>query len=693
MTGILFRIAMRNLRLHWVRTLIVGLLLFAGTFVIVLGSGLRDAVQDGMQRSIIDSLAGHVQIISEDAEDDLELWRSIAFGVPELGKLEPFGDVKSAIEGLDEVEAVIPMGVNRSFVIGKATLDVKLGELREAVRNKELEKVPALRAHVRQICQGLGEDLDKLTAIVVDDDDSERQRKAVATANSDAFWEGFDEDPLAALEFLDNQVAPLGAGSGFYFLMYIGTDMEAFAKQFDLFEVVDGQMPPPGQRGFMFNVHNYEKFIKHKAARRFDKIKEARELEGRLIATDEDLKRGVERLVGQHRIITDELNPDQAAEVIAELKKTLGSDETDIVKLLGEFFTLTDDNFDSRYKSFYEIIAPRIRLHRFVPGDTMTMYSQDASRAVNVRIWGTFRFKGLEKATMAGNHHLMDLMTFREIYGLDHGASEEEIARLKERSEVEVVDRDAVEDELFGDTADADGTADADDGAEGFDEFAGTDIKGRLAEAEARRAAGFTQADLEGGAAINAAIFLKDPKTIDEAIPKIEAAAKNAGFGVKAVDWQSASGIVGQMSGLMDGGLVVIIIIIFTVAILIISLALVMSTMDRRQEIGTMRAIGAKRQFVVRLIVLEAAALAFIAGALGALCGALLLISLGESGIPATSDIQFFLFGGASLKPVLVPQHLINAFIAVLIVSILAPLIPAIMASRVSPAIAMSGAE
>ena len=37
--------------------------------------------------------------------------------------------------------------------------------------------------------------------------------------------------------------------------------------------------------------------------------------------------------------------------------------------------------------------------------------------AVNVKVYGTFQFKGLEKSGLAGGLSLMDLMSFRDLYG------------------------------------------------------------------------------------------------------------------------------------------------------------------------------------------------------------------------------------------------------------------------------------
>ena len=66
-----------------------------------------------------------------------------------------------------------------------------------------------------------------------------------------AFWAGFDQDPLAALEFLENRIAPLALDGGFTFVRYVGTDLDAFQEAFPGMRIVEGTMVPKGRRGIL----------------------------------------------------------------------------------------------------------------------------------------------------------------------------------------------------------------------------------------------------------------------------------------------------------------------------------------------------------------------------------------------------------------------------------------------------------
>ncbi len=695
--GILLKIALRNLRLHWVRTLIVGALLTTGTWLVVVGQAALDSIQVGMRRSVVDTISGHIQLYSSNAKDPLELIQSAALAVPDLGQIDDFSKVGTALKDLPEVKSVVPMGIGRSVVWGESTVETKLEELRRAVTDGQKDRVAPLIAHVRQICRSLVGELEKLSKVAADTKEAEAQKADLAKANSDAFWAEFDKNPLEALEFLDNRIAPLGLQTGMFFFNYIGTDIPAFANNFALFRIQSGEMVKPGERGFLFNSNFYEKFVKHRTARRLDQIKEARDLETRLIATDDELKREVERNLQQVTQITDQLDPQESGQVVAILQKELGSAETDLQALVTAFLKVDDANFDRRYEVFYREIAPRIRLYAYMVGDTISLYGQTKSgypRAINVKVKGVFRYEGLEKSGLAGIFNLMDLMSYRDLNGLADPIRPEELQAIKDRAGIKDIKREEAEDALFG----GEGEIVAEVENQAFDPLAGNDLAGLRRAAELAQAASFTQQELEAGPAINAAVFLHNPEQhlehLAPVLDKVSAALKSANLPVQAVPWNVAQGqAVSGLSAGINFFFFILVGIIFFVALIVIVNSLLMSTMERVQEIGTIRAMGAQRSYVVRMFAIEAAAMAFIFGLVGMGLGALTVVVTGAQGVPATSEILFFVFGGRALAPRLEPDHLIVAAAIIALVTLVASLIPAIVASRIPPIAAMQAKE
>src|SRR5207253_4028512 len=120
---------------------------------------------------------------------------------------------------------------------------------------------------------------------------------------------------------------------------------------------------------------------------------------------------------------------------------------------LVDFFGMTDQNFAERYRLFYEQLAPLLELYRLRIGDTLTIKAFTRSgyvQSVNVKIYGTYRFKGMGEAPLAGAINLMDLMSFRNLYGFLTPENLAEIKSMQKEAGARQVDRSKVEEELFG---------------------------------------------------------------------------------------------------------------------------------------------------------------------------------------------------------------------------------------------------
>ena len=187
--------------------------------------------------------------------------------------------------------------------------------------------------------------------------------------------------------------------------------------------------------------------------------------------------------------------------------------------------------------------------------------------------------------------------------------------------------------------------------------------------------------------------MLKDPKELRKTLTELQAAFDAKGLDVKVVDWQAAAGLIGQFILVMKGVLYVSLFITFLVALIVINNAMVMATMDRVPEIGTMRAIGAQRGTVVTLFLSETVLLGLVSGIVGGGIAAAAVLALGQIGIPAGADVVVLLFSGQRLYPTIGLGNLIIGFCSVLATALLSTMYPALLAARVSPVVAMSGKE
>jgi putative ABC transport system permease protein len=114
-----------------------------------------------------------------------------------------------------------------------------------------------------------------------------------------------------------------------------------------------------------------------------------------------------------------------------------------------------------------------------------------------------------------------------------------------------------------------------------------------------------------------------------------------------------------------------------------------MAVFERTREIGTLRAMGARRARVLALFLSEATLLGLGGALAGGLGGALLVAWLGHVGIPAFSEAQRYSYGGERLFPLVNWSDVLCVPAVMLIVCMLAALGPAALAARQRPADAL----
>ena len=686
---LLLQMAVRNIFSSFLN-IIIGLIVLGGTVFFVAGGSLLGSMDESMSRSIIGSVVGNAQVYQASSKDSPSIFEG--WQVPDLDPIPDFSKIKPVLMKHPNVKMVVPQGVNTAIVVYGNSVDQVLEKLRAGYSGRvkmDAARKASLKAHIRQMVAVVGQDFAKLNKVAsknaVDQDDV----RNLAKVSAPAFWDSFDGDPLGHLEFLENHIAYLVPDSDQIFLQYVGTDLDAYRQAFDRLQLVDGQYVPKGQRGILISKYTYEEQFKMKSARRLDKIKEAIDTKGKLIAKDADLKDLVKQNTLQTREITLQFDPLSSQKAVAILQKATGSKETELAKLLGEFFATTDANFKARYKVFYEELAPMLELYRVKPGDSLTIKAYTKSgfvNAVNLTIYGTFQFKGLEKSNLAGALSLMDLMSFRDLYGYVTPEKIAEAQALKKAAGSRSIKREDAEAELFG----GDASLVAEGSQKKIDDQAQIGAPHK-AEDLAKRV--YTQAEMEQGVAMGVAILLKDPSKLKQTMAELQKAADDAKLGITVIDWQKASGNLGQFVTVAKLILLIATAIIFVVALVIINNAVVMATLQRRREFGTLRAIGAQKGFVLGLVLTETVVLGLAFGTLGAGLGSALVLWLGKVGVPAGNEFLQFFFSGPRLYPSLSAGTLIAAFFVVIFVTCVSALYPALMATRVEPVRAMASED
>ncbi|TNF37325.1 MAG: ABC transporter permease [Deltaproteobacteria bacterium] len=689
---ILFRMAWRNLFNHKAKNTVVGLLMAFGAFLVVVGTSTLASIESAMTRSVTGSVAGHLQVYSDQARDQLALFGGGFMGASDVGTLPDFSQVKTTLLAVDNVKAVVPMGIDVAEFYTQTELDHAIESLRKALDAEDDARVARMEHKIRSMATLMAEEFGNRRKIMRTKAEIDEQLAGIRRATEDAFWQELRRDPVAGVTFLDTKLAPLVDENEGYGMQYIGTDLDAFVKSFDRFELVQGTLVPSGQRGMLVNQHFYDNSLRNRVARMFDRLRKQLHEKGKTLAGDPLLQNTVKRMVRQYRRITFQLEPEEAETLERDLKALLPEVKGNLDALVQAFLDVNDANFDARYAFFQEKIVPHIELYLFDIGDVITIRSYTRSgypKSVNLKVYGTFTFHGLEESVLAGAHNLMDIMTFRDLYGVMTDEKRAELAEIKAEVGLADVKAENAEDALFGEASDVAATPVATTST--FDELA--ELKKAAKQGDAAAVERFTQDDIDHGLALNVAVLLKDPSRLEETWGALYGAIGRAKLGLQVVDWRIATGMVGQFVSLAGVVLYVALIIIFIVAIFIMNNTMVMATIERATEIGTMRAIGSRRLFILGLFFCETVILGAVAGVVGGLAGYGFMAHLGNVGIPAPSDELIFLFSGPRLFPTVDSGQVLVALALIVVISVVATLFPAWVATRIQPIVAMQAKE
>lgn len=134
-----------------------------------------------------------------------------------------------------------------------------------------------------------------------------------------------------------------------------------------------------------------------------------------------------------------------------------------------------------------------------------------------------------------------------------------------------------------------------------------------------------------------------------------------------------------------EASLAILSIFLFAAASVGIVNAMLMSVHERTREIGTIRAMGMRREGVVRLFLLEGLALGIVAAVLGVIAGGAMVMYWAGAGIKMNTVTLAWLAGGDFLYPRLEILSVLRAALAIVLMSTLAAVYPAYSASRLEP--------
>jgi putative ABC transport system permease protein len=185
-------------------------------------------------------------------------------------------------------------------------------------------------------------------------------------------------------------------------------------------------------------------------------------------------------------------------------------------------------------------------------------------------------------------------------------------------------------------------------------------------------------------------VKLNNSQDTPKVVSQLNKQFEKEGIDAVAYEWIKGAGMSAQLANTLSIVFNVLIIVIAIVAVIIIMNTLVISVSERFGEIGTMRAIGAKKSFVRQMITLETMIISLTFGLLGVLVGIIVIVIFRIVGIEATNQFLQLLLGGSIFRPSVSVSAIFSSVIAITLVGIIASLYPVSIALKVSPLEAMN---
>ncbi|MBQ4497935.1 MAG: ABC transporter permease [Spirochaetaceae bacterium] len=183
---------------------------------------------------------------------------------------------------------------------------------------------------------------------------------------------------------------------------------------------------------------------------------------------------------------------------------------------------------------------------------------------------------------------------------------------------------------------------------------------------------------------------LKHPSQADKIVEELNARFKEEGLAVEAMNWKRAAYSYSQS---VEGiGIIfnILIIILAVVVFIIVMNTMTVSIIERTSEIGTMRAIGAKKSFVRMLFFTESGFLTLVSSVIGIILAFIVMRIFNSCNITITNSIAKMILGGGLLHFSPTVKIVVLTFVIAFAGSILSNLYPVSSALRITPLKALS---
>ena len=286
---------------------------------------------------------------------------------------------------------------------------------------------------------------------------------------------------------------------------------------------------------------------------------------------------------------------------------------------------------------------------------------------------------------------LISPQTLRDLIGMQDFSDSVEI----DESQINLIEEDSSIDDLFGNSQDFDGEEAIDGpvlagGASAAGVGAASGDGAGDASSEDSDASG-ENAALQAESSVWSYLICMTDASANEGkiIKQLNKVFKENEWAVQAVNWRDAAGGSVYISFYLRIIFNIGIVLILLTGFIVVNNTLTVSSISRIGETGTIRALGAKRGFVIREFLCETSLLTITSGIIGCLLGCLFTFMLQKAHIGISNTYLAQLFGGKTLTAAITASNAIQNLALSVVLAVVGCVYPVRVALRATPVEAM----
>lgn len=289
---------------------------------------------------------------------------------------------------------------------------------------------------------------------------------------------------------------------------------------------------------------------------------------------------------------------------------------------------------------------------------------------------------------------LISPQTLRDLIGMQDFSDTVEI----DESQINLIEDDSSIDDLFGNSQDFDGE-EALDGpvlaggasAAGVGAASGDGAGDAFAVGAAASGASGENVALQAESSVWSYLICMTDASANEGkiIKQLNKVFKENEWAVQAVNWRDAAGGSVYISFYLRIIFNIGIVLILLTGFIVVNNTLTVSSISRIGETGTIRALGAKRGFVIREFLCETSLLTITSGIIGCLLGCLFTFMLQKAHIGISNTYLAQLFGGKTLTAAITASNAIQNLALSVVLAVVGCVYPVRVALRATPVEAM----